>query len=140
MRRRHVRESALKMLYEADIRGEPLDAALEGFWEMSQPTGEAERRAAEELARGVETHRAVLDERISAAALNWKLDRMGYVDRNILRLGAYEIIFRPDVPPVVSIDEAVEIAKDYGTHDSPKFVNGILNKIKETAAHPGPES
>lgn len=131
MRRRRVRECALKMLYEADVRGEALDSLLDGFWEIVPETPEDERRMAEDLAREVEAHRNLLDEKISSAALNWKIDRMGYVDRNILRIGAYEIIFRPDIPPAVSINEAIEIAKNYGTQDSPKFINGILNRIKE---------
>ncbi len=90
----------------------------------------ATREFADGLIRGVVEHRAELDQRITQFAQNWDLKRMAVVDRNVLRLAIYEMYFRQDIPPVVSINEAVDIAKKFSTGDSGKFVNGILDKIK----------
>ena len=96
----------------------------------------ATRQFADRLIRGVVEHRAELDQRITQFAQNWDLKRMAVVDRNVLRLAIYEMFFRDDIPPVVSINEAVDIAKKFSTEDSGKFVNGILDKIKGELARP----
>ena len=85
----------------------------------------------ERLVRGVAAHNRSIDELIGRCSLNWKLSRMGRVDRNILRLAAYELAFEPDVPSKATLNEAIEMAKRYGTEDSGKFVNGILDRIAQ---------
>ena len=80
---------------------------------------------------GVMAHLDEIDRRLGAAAENWRLPRMAAVDRNVLRLGAYELLFVADTPPGVTIDEAIELARRYGSADSPSFVNGVLDRLKE---------
>ena len=94
------------------------------------------RLFAEPLIRGTVEHRDEIDEHIKNHAKNWELHRMAVVDRNILRLAIYEMLHRADIPPVVSINEAVDIAKKFSTEDSGKFVNGILDKIKGELMRP----
>lgn len=86
---------------------------------------------AERIVRGVSSNQGVLDDLISRCSQNWKLTRMGRVDRNILRLAAYELAFEGDIPGKATLNEAIEIAKRYGTEDSGKFVNGILDRIAQ---------
>jgi N utilization substance protein B len=81
---------------------------------------------------GVGAHLDEIDRRLGAAAENWRLPRMAAVDRNVLRLGAYELLFAPDTPPGVAIDEAIELARRYGSKDSPGFVNGVLDRLRQT--------
>src|SRR5213079_1198621 len=96
----------------------------------------ATRFFADKLIRGVIEHRNDIDERIKGHAEHWDLHRMAVVDRNVLRLAIYEMLYREDIPPVVSINEAVDIAKKFSTEDSGKFVNGILDKIKGELMRP----
>jgi len=132
MKRRRARELALTILYQKEMRGEPVSVLLDEAW-VENPDTDAETRAfTGKLAETAETNLAEIDERITAAAVNWRLDRMGFMDRNILRIAACEILYFPAVPPVVAINEAIEIAKVYGTDDSSKFINGVLNNIKDT--------
>lgn len=126
MVRRKAREYALKVLYMFDIRGENISIILENFKEK-----EKIKKFADEIIKGVVENIKEIDEIISKVSLNWDIKRMGYIDRNILRIGTYEILFRKDIPSIVSINEAIEISKKYGDEDSPKFINGILHKIKE---------
>jgi N utilization substance protein B len=106
--------------------------------ELPPPTaGEAETRLfADPLIRGVIEHRDELDERIKQHARNWDFHRIAAVDRNIMRLAIFEMLHREDIPPVVSINEAVDIAKKYSTQESGKFVNGILDRIREGILRP----
>jgi N utilization substance protein B len=97
----------------------------------------ATRLFAEKLVQGVLERRDALDEQIKKYAQNWDLHRMAVVDRNVLRLAIYEMMHRDDIPPVVSINEAVDIAKRFSTEESGKFVNGILDKIKGDLLRPG---
>ena len=85
----------------------------------------------ERLVRGVDDHRHAIDDLVGRSSLNWKVSRMGAVDRNVLRLAAYELAFEPDVPSKATLNEAIEIAKRYGSEDSGKFVNGILDRIAQ---------
>jgi N utilization substance protein B len=105
-----------------DVLGEPLDAG-----EVSLTT--AARLFAELIVNGVVEYRPVIDKKIVEIAKNWSLSRMTPVDLSILRIGAYELLYQPEVPAPVVIDEAIEIAKRYGTKDSPSFINGLLDKI-----------
>jgi len=131
MKRRKAREFALRLLYQVDIRKDPPEEIAAAFWQGFPQVDRELKEFAETLVRGVCEHRQEIDAVIASAALNWDLDRMGYMDRNILRLATFEIRHLPGVPPIVAINEAIEIAKVYGTEDSPRFVNGILNKIKD---------
>jgi len=133
MRKRSLsREIALQVLYQMDITHDPLEQSWDGFWlssdleQIDQPV----RDFARDLVKGVSENVAAIDEKISSYARNWELERMAVVDRNILRLGVFELLFRSDIPPKVSINEAVELAKKFSELKSGKFVNGILDKVK----------
>jgi N utilization substance protein B len=96
------------------------------------------RKLCLELYEGVATHLADIDRRLSEAAENWRLPRMATVDRNALRLGAFELLYHPETPPAVAFDEAIELARRFGTADSPAFVNGVLDRLRRAAQAPAP--
>jgi transcription antitermination protein NusB len=128
--RSKARRRALEILYEAEIRGEPPIEILD------RRTREAEQRLAEQafaerLIEGVAAHRERIDELIATYAVGWTLDRMPMVDRNILRLGAYELLWSEDVPDGVAVSEAVALATELSTDESPRFVNGLLSRLLE---------
>jgi len=127
--RREARELALQMLYALDTLKGDLRETLRGFREGVE-TGERTREFAEALVLGVQQHREVIDQAILARSKNWTISRMPRVDVNIMRLAAYELMFRHDIPKKVSINEAIEIAKKYGDKESPAFVNGILDELE----------
>jgi N utilization substance protein B len=130
MRRSRAREVALQLLFQRDFN-------------PRVPRADQERFAAERLRDpdltsfcvglydGVLAHAGEIDGKITAAAENWRLPRMAAVDRNVLRLGAFELLFSPETPPGVALDEAIEIARRYGSADSPAFVNGVLDRIRK---------
>ena len=129
-KRRKARELALQLLYQLDVQGEGSPGPhLDEFW-TRHPVDIEVREFAEALVRGTKLHEAKIDELISQYAQHWELERMAVVDRNILRLSCYELLFREDIPPKVSINEAVELAKKYSGQEAGKFVNGILDRIK----------
>ena len=129
------REAALQMLFAIDAGGHDVQAMILDFWR--EFPGEAEGRAyADELVRGVSGDLARADACIVKASQNWRLERMTRIDRNILRVGAWEILHKSDVPRAVIIDEAVELAKRYGSENSSAFVNGVLNRIAEDCVPP----
>jgi N utilization substance protein B len=132
--RRAVRELAIQFLYQFDMSGGPLDEALTLFWQTQSDMGD--HKFAEELVRGVLEHRAAIDQKIAQYTENWDLPRIAAVDRNILRLAIYEMLFRDDIPPIVSINEAVDIAKKFSTRESGAFVNGILDRFKADLTRP----
>ncbi|HOK77865.1 MAG TPA: transcription antitermination factor NusB [Verrucomicrobiota bacterium] len=158
--RREARERALQFLFQCDINPpEDFEAALTLFWESQQtaatgkeqtsqtrdkpaeaplqtPDQDVIRAFANDLIRGAWQHRGKIDALITKHAKNWDLCRMAVVDRNILRIAIYEMLYREDIPPVVSINEAVDIAKKYSTEDSGGFVNGILDKIRTEILRP----
>ena len=134
-RRSKARECAFQMLYQWEITSEPIDGVIEGFWRVRSGTPAA-REMADRLARGAQAEAAALDAMIEESAKNWRLERLAAVDKNLLRLGAYELL-REKTPPAVVIDEAVELAKRFGEKDSPAFVNGVLDAImKKPKAKP----
>ena len=134
--RRQAREAAVQILYLRDINPhEALDDSLSRFWENQSCDAET-KTFAEVLARGTLEKRPDIDEQIKKVTENWDLDRIAAVDRNILRLAIYEMMFCTDVPPVVSINEAIEIAKKFSTKESGKFVNGILDRIRKDLPRP----
>ncbi len=124
--RRRGRELALQMLYQHEIAGTDVDAMATSFEELAQAPP-ATRDFAMSLARGVIAKLPDLDSRLLDQADNWRIERMAAVDRNILRLALYELLFAGETPAAVVIDEAVEIAKRFGSERSSQFVNGVLD-------------
>ncbi len=120
------------MLYQWEATKEPMTVVAEGFWRVRSTVQET-RAIAERLATGTEAHRDAVDAAITAAARNWRFDRIASVDKNILRLAAYELMVELETPAAVVIDEAVEMAKRFGEADSPAFVNGVLDAIRRKA-------
>jgi len=159
-KRREARERAVQFLFQHDLNPpEDLDQALDQFWDSQRAAAIAEEKGAarwgqklqlpppsaeeaavrlfaEPMIRGTLEHRDEADAVIKKHAQNWDLHRMAAVDRNVLRLAIYEMLHRDDIPPVVSINEAVDIAKKFSTQDSGKFVNGILDKVKSELLRP----
>ncbi|MFH1779481.1 MAG: transcription antitermination factor NusB [Candidatus Omnitrophota bacterium] len=134
-KRTKARECALQILYQIDITKDSPDNLLSAFWENKKTESEV-RDFATALVKGTVENMQKIDDIITKYASNWKLKRMAVVDRNVLRLSAYELLYREDIPPKVAINEAVDLAKKYGDIDSGKFVNGILDRInKEEATH-----
>ncbi len=141
--RRRAREVALQILYQLDVQEQLGDEqAIALFWRNFAASPEAADAAlaadlteaqpfAEKLVRGVREHLAAIDAQIQSASKNWRLERMARVDRNLLRLALYELKYAEDVPAKVAINEAIEIAKRYGTNESSAFVNGILDRCRE---------
>jgi N utilization substance protein B len=117
------------MLYQWDLTREPMDRVATLFWKVRTTTDETRARS-EELARGAQREVAALDTAIEAALTNWRFDRVAAVDRNILRIAAYELIMEPHTPAAVVIDEAVEMAKRFSEAEAPGFVNGVLDAVK----------
>jgi N utilization substance protein B len=133
MRKRSLaREFVLQILYQIDITRDNYSLCLDNFWNarVEEHIEESVRNFTNELVKGVAENLAAIDNNISKHAANWQLKRMAVVDRNVLRLGSYELMFRSDIPTKVSINEAVELAKKYSGLEAGKFVNGILDKIK----------
>ncbi|MGE5485185.1 MAG: transcription antitermination factor NusB [Ignavibacteriales bacterium] len=128
MRRRQARELALKVLFQVDVAGADPDEAM-SFLLWEEKATEGALRFATEIVRGTMEHREEIDARLAAVSREWTLERMANIDRNVLRLGCFELMFRDDIPASVAISEAIELAKKYGDAESGKFVNGILGKI-----------
>jgi transcription antitermination protein NusB len=126
-----ARESALQILYAMDTAGHDIDQAISDFWRETPGDGEG-RSYCDVLVRGVDNARQELDEMLAKVSANWRIERMTRVDRNVLRLGAYELRYTLDVPRAVILDEAVELAKRYGTEESSSFVNGVLDKVADS--------
>jgi N utilization substance protein B len=128
------RKRALDVLFSADVRGDSLETALQA--EQARALARPERSSswpyAREIVQGVLDHRDEIDATLATHSTAWPLDRMPAVDRAILRIAAWEIEFNPEVPTGVAIDEAVELAKELSTDDSPRFVNGLLSAVAET--------
>ena len=129
--RRRARERALQFLFGLDFTDYAWQQAFEGFWSMA-PSRPQVRKYAHALVRGVCMNRAALDADIDTAVHNWSPERVGRVERNILRIALYEMRNADDVPAAVAINEAIELAKMYGTDDAPRFVNGVLDRLRET--------
>jgi N utilization substance protein B len=130
--RHQSRERALQVLFQYDIHGKP-GLWLDEFWKQYK-VSEDVKVFAEQLVNGVLEHKKDLDVLIGKYAINWKVSRMQIVDRNILRLGAYELFWLDEIPAKVTVNEAIELAKDFGDDEAAKFVNGILDKVLATEA------
>jgi len=126
--RSKARKRALDILFEADVRGADRIETLSAWVQRADPPVQDYAR---ELVEGVAARRVEIDQVLTACARDWTLDRMPPVDRTILRLAAYELLWCDDVPAAVAIDEAVELAKSLSTDDSPGFVNGVLARVLE---------
>jgi len=126
--RRKARELALQMLYQHDLSGNAADAII-GTFEDLQKSKANTREFAVRIFRGTIENLAQIDQMIVAQADNWRLERMAVVDRNIIRMSVYEFLHESDTPKLVIIDEAIEIAKKFGTQKSSQFINGILDGI-----------
>lgn len=131
-RRSRAREVALQLLFQRDANSDVPRTVIERFARDRLSNSEAEAFCLS-LYDGVVRSAANIDVRITAASENWKLHRMAASDRNVLRLGTYEIVFaQPPTPGPVALDEAIELARRYGSEDSPSFVNGVLDKVFRT--------
>jgi len=131
-KRTQARECALKILYQVDIAGQNLKDAVDSFWlNFEADSDKSLVDFVDILVKGVAENLQAIDAKIISFAKNWQISRMAVIDRNILRLATFELLFLEDIPPKVSINEAIELAKKYGDKDSGKFVNGILDKIKK---------
>jgi N utilization substance protein B len=118
------------MLFQIEASGVDAEKAIGLFWRNFEADPEG-RAYADEVVQGIAEKLTEVDACITAASANWRIERMTRVDRNLLRLGTWELLFRPDVPRAVVLDEAVELAKAYGTDESSAFVNGVLNQVGE---------
>jgi N utilization substance protein B len=134
-RRSRAREVALQLLFQRDHNPSVDRAAIERFAQHRLRDPELQPFCLS-LYNGVVNHLADIDQRLAAAAENWRLPRMAAVDRNVLRLGAFELLYTPETPPSVALDEAIELARRYGSADSPAFVNGVLDKLRQAATTP----
>lgn len=126
--RHEVRKIALQTLYQIDINSESLEKNLEMLTDRVEGL-KLKNTFLEDIITGTYQHIAEIDEKLNESADSWKVSRMGKVDRNILRLATYEIFYCDDIPVEVSIDEAVELAKDFAADKSPKFINGVLGNV-----------
>lgn len=139
-KRTKSREAALKILYQADIMNRDINVVAELFWSDKENVDETVRVFCSRLTEGIQKSREEIDAKITKYATNWQLKRMAFIDRNVLRLGVYELCWAEDIPPKVSINEAVELAKKYGDVESSKFVNGVLDKIHKAEITPNDTS
>ena len=130
-KRREGREAAIQFLYSHEANTDTVLEEIDSFWALRQLKVSA-RAFSVELIAGVLEHREAIDRILSQRLENYRLERLAAVDRNILRLAIYEILHRPDIPAPVSINEAIEIAKRFGTTDSAGFVNGLLDNIRKS--------
>jgi len=130
-KRTRSREIALLILYARDIAKDPVDECRRKFWENDAREEDSVVEFSDFLVFGVESNLDKIDGIITKYATNWKMARMATIDRNVLRIASFELLYAPDVPPKVAMNEAIELAKKYGDKDSGKFVNGILDKINK---------
>jgi N utilization substance protein B len=128
-RRRRSREYALRVLFQLNITKQEAIAALGQFQEHFSPNGEADEFM-KLLVLGVLEHREALDRLIQQYSENWRLDRINIIERNILRMALFELLYCEEIPPKVTINEAIDLGKRYGSEDSGGFINGILDRIQ----------
>jgi N utilization substance protein B len=133
--RRKARKRALDVLYEADMRGEGIQGVLANVLGRIEPPPPSHLPYAVSLVEGVASHKERIDELISSYAEGWTLERMPAVDRNLARVAVYELLYVDDIDDAVAITEAVELAKQLSTDDSPRFLNGLLARIADYTTH-----
>src|SRR5215510_15166749 len=128
--RRKARECALQMLFSYDVARPSIEELIETYWgEMAEAADEV-REFANDLVTGTVTNLVEIDERIRLRTEHWRIPRMAIVDRNLLRMAVYEFVYQPTTPKTVAINEALEIARRFSTHEATQFINGILDAIK----------
>lgn len=133
--RKEARQWALQMLFQLDINPGETDLMFDDFF-AGKKYANRDRAFAEKTVYGVMENEAAIDKKVEEFTPNWDMGRLGGVDRNVLRIAVYEMIYCEDIPPVVSINEAVQNAKDYAGMDSGKFVNGVLDELRKTLDRP----
>lgn len=126
--RRKSRELAIQILYQMEMKGSDPKGVLDLFWKGNEAPEDI-RKFSVDLVEGVFRNQKEIDQIIEKHSIHWRLPRMAVVDRNILRLGVYELLYSHDIPTSVALDEAVEIAKKFGTTDSSSFINGVLDNV-----------
>jgi transcription antitermination protein NusB len=128
--RRRARECALQMLFSYDVARPSVEELIETYWGEMAEAAEEVRAFANELVIGTISHLVEIDERIRLRTEHWRISRMATVDRNLLRLAVFEFLYQPSTPTTVAINEALEIARRFSTHEATQFINGILDAIK----------
>lgn len=133
MSRRVARETALQVLFQIDFTGEidSLEQVID-HWAKEFAVSDKNKKFTTELVEGTLEHKQDIDEKISSTAHEWSLERLNTVDRNLMRLAIFEMLYYPDTPQRVTLNEAIEIAKKFGSEESGKFINGILDKLMDT--------
>ena len=138
-KRTQARELALQLMYQLDLRGDEILDEVNAA--LAPEAGDPEMLDfARELVHGCREKQTEIDRQIEEVAKNWQLKRMAAIDRNILRLATYELLYREDIPPLVTINEAIDIAKKFSTKNSGPFVNGILDNIRLRSGPPGKQT
>ena len=127
--RRYSRELVIQFLYLTEMNEGEIENQLKTFWENNSCEEEDVQSFTEDILKDIFDHKEEIDTQLEKYSDNWTLSRMAVIDRNLLRMAASELMYSKTVPPKVAIDEAVEIAKKYGTADSPNFINGVLDRI-----------
>ncbi len=139
-KRTQSRECALQILYQYEMNPEPMAEILKLFWaQQDEVFSDEVHNFAEKLALGVMENQSEIDKVLEKYADNWELSRMAMIDRNVMRLATYELLYLADVPPKVTLNEAVNLAKKFSQEESGKFVNGILDKINHTEKPKNPK-
>ena len=138
-KRRKAREAAVQYHFWRDLQRGDMPEKIDEFWDFN-PVKASIREFAQPLIDGMATHMSEIDDRIRRYCENYEFNRIAPVDRNVLRLAIYEMLYRDDIPPVVSINEAIEVAKTFGGGDSGRFVNGILDRVRKDLTRPSREA
>ncbi len=129
-KRRKARESTLQILFQLEFNGKELENIFESFWHEKK-TSEEIKEYSRWLVEGIVSHRDRIDRLIQSVSENWRIDRMALVDRNVLRIAVYELIYEEKLAPAIVIDEAIEITKKYSSEEAATFVNGILDAVRK---------
>ena len=137
--RREAREWAVQLLFQLDLNPDSADTAFEEFWQ-SRKADKASRAFVEQVVSGTRARLEEIDAALRKYAENWAIDRMGVVERNVLRMALFEMHHRLDIPPVVTINESVDLAKYFGTAESGRFINGILDRARKDLDRPSRSS
>jgi len=134
--RRQSREWVLQLLFQADLNPMPPEETLKYFWMEREKADPPARKFAEKLFLGTMERKSEIDSTMRKYVKNWSIERMGVVDRNVLRMALHELLHRNDIPPVVTINEAVDLAKFFSNSESGRFVNGILDRVRKDLHRP----
>ena len=129
-KRRKARESALQVLFQLEFVNLNVDRGISQFWE-GKKTVESIKEYSTHLVKGIDSHKEEIDELIQSISDHWRMSRMAVVDRNILRIAVFELLYEKDIAPAVVINEAIEIAKKYSSDDAASFINGILDAVRK---------